>query len=466
MIGIGVAQGASLLRMFVAARVLGPAVYGAWLGLRLIVDYGSSLDFGVLTAMLRNYALLVGRGDEAGARKVRATAFTFAMTTGVVAALVLTGIAFAWPRPEERKVLAAIATLLVVNLGRSYFVVHVKANQEFSRLAFSSVCGGVTTLVTLPLISAWGLSGLVWGMVCQGLAEIASIAHHAGVPRLRMSWDTLKVQLQYGLPCTATAFAFTLLSSMDRTLILQMLGAEHLGRYGVAFICGMISTIVASVPSIVTSPRLARRYGETGRASDLGPVLLGALPQICVAGAIAAGAGAIAIPPLVHRLLPKYLEGVRAAQIIVISGYLLAPIGLAASCLAALHQLKRYGAVLLGAAGVTYVLGRLLLFVRPTLTMVAVAVALGLMAYLVAILVLTCRAIAKPMGAVFEILAMVGKPLLLAIACVVIVEGGVARIFVSGSFALAAIGEVILLMAMGVAYRRMVRDAVAAWRRA
>mgnify|MGYP003328469848 CR=1 FL=1 len=33
-------QGTGLLRSFVGARSLGPAVFGVWLGLRLIVDYG------------------------------------------------------------------------------------------------------------------------------------------------------------------------------------------------------------------------------------------------------------------------------------------------------------------------------------------------------------------------------------------------------------------------------------------
>ena len=57
-----------------AASILGPATFGTWMLLAVVVQYANVLSLGVASGAARSIPVLVGRGDEEGADRVEAVA--------------------------------------------------------------------------------------------------------------------------------------------------------------------------------------------------------------------------------------------------------------------------------------------------------------------------------------------------------------------------------------------------------
>jgi len=380
-IGTFVAQGAALLRGLLAAHVLGPSVYGIWLGLRLFVDYGTVLDLGVVAGMFRNVPLLRGRGDHRAADEVRHTVFAFVLAMGLLGAIVLSATAAWWPRAGERQVLIGTGAVIAINLLRSYFVSQLRASHRFGDVSLSAIIGGAVAVATIPLIYVAGLVGFVWGMFAQGLAEVLYVMARSGLPRPRLRWRVLAPQLAFGVPATLLGFLTALFLSIDRTVILQKLDAERLGWYGIAVLAGNILFTLSAAPSAVLSPRLAERLGATGRPRDVAPLLTRALGPMSAGFAVFVGMMAIALPATVKILLPKYLPGVDAARIAVLAAYWQLVATAAGTCLIVLNRQILNIVMLASAAAVSYGAARLLMHFQPTLLSVAIGTGFGVFLY-------------------------------------------------------------------------------------
>lgn len=422
LVGTGASQGSALLRTFLAARLLGPAVYGVWLGVRLLVDYGVVLDGGTLPAMQRQVALSSGRGDVATAEGAKRTTFTFVAATGLLALVVVGGVALLPRYRAERAVLLGVALLLPANLVRGYYVSYFKARHRFRELAQSQVIGAGFTLATLPLIALWGLPGLAWGLVIQSLAEPCWLALRSELPRLGVDRRMLRALLAFGLPASGVLLLAVALGRVDITVILATLGNEQLGYYGVAAIVVTMLSNLAAVPNMVLSPRFSERYGQTGRPSELLPLYVKPLAVMTVGFALVVGAVYLALPPLTAHLLPKYLPGVGAARIVMIGCYCAVVVGVSASSLSALDHMKRYLAILACATAASYGLARLGAWLHPSLEAVALGAALGSLGYMLALSTAALRAMEQPARVVVAQLARTLAPLGYTMAWVVAID--------------------------------------------
>ncbi|MSP59294.1 MAG: lipopolysaccharide biosynthesis protein [Myxococcales bacterium] len=445
-----VSQGSGFLRVYVAAKVLGPAVFGVWLGLRLIIDYGAHLHLGVVFGMHRNVPLLRGQGDLAGADRAARTSFSFVLGMALLASACTAFAGAIWPRPSERGILFAIAAVLFVNLMRGHLQTAFKTENRFRELSTTSFIGAGVTVATLPLTYYAGLPGFVWGLFLQGLAEDAFLALRSGLPRLGIDRAALRHLLAVGLPAMAIVVASTLLTSIDRTVILERLDPVRLGHYGIAFIVAtnfMIS--LAGIPHAVIYPRLTERYGRTGRREELAPLVLEPLSVMSVGFAALVAAGAIALPPLVRLFLPQFTPGIEAAQIALFGTYSYAVVGVLQACFYTLNWQKAYLAILLGAAGVSYLLARLFVGLWPGLPAVAAGCSLGLLLYMVAVVIGAFLIMGRTLREGLRALGRTLLPLGYSLACVLAFDAVAGRFLPPESIRRGLIGEGVLLVAMG-----------------
>lgn len=445
-IGTGASQGSTMLRVFLGAKLLGPAVFGVWLGIRLLIDYAVVLDLGTLPAMQRQVALSSGRGDAATVETAKQTTFAFISATGLLAFLGVCGASLLPRYRAERVVLLAVALLVPANLVRGYYVSYFKARHRFRELAQSQILGAGFTLATLPLIALWGMAGLAWGMLIQSLSEPCWLALRSELPRLGLDRKMLRALLAFGLPASGIVLLAVALGRVDHTVVLATLGTEQLGYYGIALIVVTMLSNLAAVPNMVLSPRFSERYGQTGRPADLMPLYVKPLAAMTIGFALIVGVAYLALPPLVEHLLPKYRPGVGAARIVMLGCYCAVVTGVSASSLTALDHLKRYLAILGGATALSYGLAQLAVWLHPSLEAVALGTALGALGYMLVLSTAALRAMEQPARVVAVQLLWSLAPLGYVLAWVLAID------WATGSLAAmpirrALIGEALLVVA-------------------
>jgi O-antigen/teichoic acid export membrane protein len=444
------AQAAGLARTYLAARLLGPTVYGTWLGLRLIVDYGNHLHLGAISGMHREVPLSRGRADQHEVESARETAFAFTLYTGLFGMMACAAAAFFVRDALERSILLAIAVVLLVNQLRAYYVTLLKADNRFREASVGSGLGSAAALGSVPFIYFFGMAGFVWGLVGMLCVETGYLVWCAGVPSPRLSAPMLKRLLAFGVPTTMIAFAEVLLSSVDRTVILEKLNAEQLGYYSVAFIGATFLVGVATVPTAVLYPRLSEQFGRTGRASELLRYVAEPLRLAGVGFAALIGAMVLALPALVHLFLPKYVVGIRAAQITIIGNYGVAVAGIACNAFLALDRQRLYLAIMLLSSGASYVLARLMVYVAPGLNAVAVGCSAGMFIFLLLAIFGACYVMEQRLAASARLAAAALAPIVYAGAAVAGIEYLLSSFtrLVEGSVARGACAELAFAVAM------------------
>ncbi len=115
-----VARAVMLARGLVAAVVLGPAGFGAWNALSLVLDYGGYASAGALQGLELRLPVAEGQGDRAAARRLLGGAWSviaaaFALFALAVGAALVAGTplltAVAGPGPAMLLLAAAAAQL-------------------------------------------------------------------------------------------------------------------------------------------------------------------------------------------------------------------------------------------------------------------------------------------------------------------------------------------------------------------
>src|SRR5690554_5931568 len=95
----GLEQGSRLLSNLAVAGILGPAAWGAWYILNLVLRYGSLFHLGAVNGLNREVPAALGRGSEQEAANIQESALGIVLASlPVVAVVVLVGN-FLLPQP-------------------------------------------------------------------------------------------------------------------------------------------------------------------------------------------------------------------------------------------------------------------------------------------------------------------------------------------------------------------------------
>lgn len=362
-------QGGRLALNLGAAFLLGPGDFGTWVILTLFLQYAVFVAFGIPNGAGREIPRALGAGDTARAARIEDVASGGMLATGLVASLVAVLAA-----PIAISGAATLTSAMVALLALAVFLQQAFVLEQVlfrSRLRFRAaslqlaVQGAAAPVVGLLLLLAgWGVAGLLLGRVAVMVVALSMARWTlARVPRPSWQPQLLRSLMVVGLPLLAAGVLLTLLVTVDRWIVLSMLGREALGVYGLV---GLASSSLLLVPLTISQqfyPRLAYARGE-GR--DVATLLAMARGQGLLAGALTA-AGAIVVGGATWLVVPVALPAYSAAVVpilVVLGGMVAYSTGSAYGNLLNLLDRQRYhlaiqGVVLVFAVGLGVVLVRL-----------------------------------------------------------------------------------------------------------
>ena len=336
----------NLIRGLVAARLLGPAAYGAWSALLLLFDYGGCAPLGTYQGLDRVVPARIVDGDPRQLERAkRSGLFNVMLLSGIYAAICLAYFARSGGQIRTAWGLAGIALTLgcvaMTNLSL-YHLTLMRSHGNIGAVSvwflLQSVIGVVLGLALIPAFGAWGL---LWGWVAgTAVATLSAMWRgHAVVPlTMAPSRDSLDL-LAVGFPMFMYALSGFLMRSLDRVIILRFLGTEPLGLYALGVSAVTFLLTLPDAVAYVLYPRLVRRYRESGddpaairgQVEQAVRILAVGTPALCAIAYLGAN-------DVVEWFLPRFHEGVPALRILCFSAAGLALANLASIVLTTLGR--------------------------------------------------------------------------------------------------------------------------------
>ena len=314
----------SMVRGFVAARMLDPMAFGAWNALQLMMDYGALAPLGTQQGLDQ---MVPARLVEADARRVarvkQAALFNVVALTLMFAMLGLTWASIGSSRMRATWHLSGIGIALlcvmfvnVANVGTSI----LRSHGDIGGLTRWFVIQGlVGSGLGLTLMFWFGRWGLLWGWFAGCLVALLFVMRRGRsvfplmpAPALE-SLDLLKV----GIPLYVFSASSIVMRNLDRIVVLRFLGTQALGYYGLSV---NVLTLLMAIPdslAYVSYPQLVKRYSEAGQDPAAIRERVDRLVRgVAVGLPLVAGLCAVWAPEMVHLLLPKYDPSVDAMRVL------------------------------------------------------------------------------------------------------------------------------------------------------
>ena len=144
--------------------------------------------------------------------------------------------------------------------------------------------------------------------LAYGVVLLYSKKYFHIAPRSRQTFYHL---IGVGFPIYLIGLLFSLLTTIDRMIVLGFLGMKQLGLYTLATTALAVLLMVPSLVSNVMYPKLAEHYGATGRVADLVP-LLKRIIRLNLLSTVPIAAATLAV--LYFYIVPVYLDAYMAGR--------------------------------------------------------------------------------------------------------------------------------------------------------
>jgi O-antigen/teichoic acid export membrane protein len=312
-------QGSRLIVSLVAAAWVGPERFGIWNILNLLLLYGAIVTLGVPNGMNREVPVQRGRGDEDAAQRIADQSFWFTLVSSLIGGVAIVGAALGGFAPQgDSTALAWAAALFVLWQIYQYLQMRLKSRGHFGQMSVQQLIVAVLfPVLVLPATYWWGIGGFVAGQVFVVLAVCAYLIGRDRPAWPGWQWPLLSNLIRIGGPIMLAGLLYSLLTTVDRWVIVNRLGVEALGHYSLAILCVGALSLFPAVIAQQIYPRMAFRFGATNERNALVPLVQ---KQIMLTVAITAPfllGAALVLPWVVARWMPEYLPGVQPAQILL-----------------------------------------------------------------------------------------------------------------------------------------------------
>jgi O-antigen/teichoic acid export membrane protein len=323
-----VARAVVLARGLVAAAVLGPAGFGAWNALSLVLDYGAFASAGSIEGLDLRLPVAEAAGRREEARRLVAGAWAvvgsmFACFALAVVAIVLfrvPGLTAAGPGPA----------LLMLAAAGAQLAMQVHASAARARGGFTAVSratavqaliGGGLGLALVARLGLWALAG---GWLCGSLVALALLrSATADLPWAPMPSGTALGLVRAGLPVFGCFLASLVLRSVDRLAMVHAGATESLGLYALGLTAAGLVLYPPESAAAVLYPRIAAAAGGARDLERTRAEVVRVHRALSVVLPLAVALGLVWVGPVVAHGLPRYAGGIRAVRLLAFGALLL-----------------------------------------------------------------------------------------------------------------------------------------------
>ncbi|WP_155006025.1 MATE family efflux transporter [Pelobacter seleniigenes] len=342
-------QGSKFSTFLLAAKLLGPEIYGLWNGIVLILMYGPNIHLGVLNALNREIPYQEGAGNHEKVVVLRNTGAGVVFVTAVPLSLSVFCISFLpWIDHPLDVGLRYVAVILFFQYFYIFQQMLLRSHGLFSLMSIQQVLYSIATiLIILPATYYFKFDGFLGGQIIVLIVTLLFLRGHNAIKvKPRFLWVDIFPLIKIGFPIMMVSLAYSLLQSIDRLFIVKYLGKVELGYYTLSIMATGILTLFPMVVGQVVYPRMARKFGKTRRIEDLKPLIYTPTVHLLWSMAVLLTAVYFFAPFLVETFLPEYARGLDALRITIFGLLFLSLVGGFANFLNTVGLQKTYLATL------------------------------------------------------------------------------------------------------------------------
>lgn len=314
--------GIGVITAIVIRHFLGPFYMGIWGLLKIALSYSSYLLLGADRGTAYKIPLLIGQGDKQTEEEINRTALGF---MSIIAAFTSVGLLVAAVILRNRLPVEAVIGLCFLSLYLilericSYYRLLLRARQNFSILSKSIIFDAVANLVlVLLLVSSFKIYGLYVASLLLGVLNIFFM-HILARYKFGFSFNLKKVSelIAIGFPLTIVVLLRWTLNSLDRIMIAKMIGVTFVGYYSIPI---MAKSYIGQMSSFgtVLYPKILETYGRKQSIDAIKKYVI--IPPMINAYMLPPILGLIflIVPLLVEKILPRFIPGILAMQILLL----------------------------------------------------------------------------------------------------------------------------------------------------
>ncbi len=309
----------SVVRGFVVAWFLGPALYGVWNIFKTFLEAGNYVTAGSAQAVARELPFNKAQGKDQLNQRITATTLGLCIAISSICALGAALFSLLDVAAPYRLEICLAAVTFVLNAVHLYIPNQLKGEKRIFLLAVYYIAYAVlNTLAGLLLMVYWGISGLLVGMIVASTLLTGWLLWRRHLPtRPHLHWPTSRGLIGIGFPILFVAIAPKLMASLDKLIIFALIDSAATGYYSMAAFLSETINYIPLALSTVLFPRLMYHKGKGTDLTSMG--YLYDKPMIFLAGLIPVLLGTIAlnIAVVIETLLPAYTPAVPVLQILL-----------------------------------------------------------------------------------------------------------------------------------------------------
>jgi O-antigen/teichoic acid export membrane protein len=332
-IGLAASQYAAravlLARGLVGAVALGPAGFGAWNALNLILDYGAFASGGVLQGLDLRLPGPTVRGEAGAARRLLAGAWSVVLAGGALFALLVVG-ALVTGRPVLLRGLGWGPPLLMLAAALLQLAIQYHGSALRARGRFGAVSSSAAVQALLGgglgifLVVRHGIPGLLWGWLAGTLVALVWLRRAAPDVPLRPGAARAGVAMVRGGFVVFASFLVSLvLRSLDRVAFVHFGKAEHLGAYSLGLMAAGLVLYLPEAAGTVFYPRIVAAADGALDPAVVRAQVLRAQRALTVLMPPAVAVAMVWVGPVLTAWMPRYAEAIGAVRLLAVGALLL-----------------------------------------------------------------------------------------------------------------------------------------------
>lgn len=315
-------RAAIIARTVLAARLLGPSVFGIWNALQLLMDYGALAPLGTVQGLDQMVPRrIVDQNPPALARVARA-----GITSILLLSLLFASGCLAFFLRSTGNLmtywgawgLVLAMSVMVLSNWAGYHTTMLRSHGNIGAVSlWFFLQGMIGALLGLAMIPSFGAWGLLYGWLAGTMVAFAWTRWEAR--RIAPLWPLVSSEtaalFRIGFPMFFFAGSALIIRSLDRLIILRYLGTRELGYYSLAVTALTLLLYLPDSATFVTYPRLLQRFRAGGDQPEaIRDMAFSVLKLLTVLTPLLGGFVYFFVYDAIAVVLPSYGIGAPAVQ--------------------------------------------------------------------------------------------------------------------------------------------------------
>jgi len=315
----------TVLTGLVIAKVLGPASFGVYSALMLIVVYSQYSHLGLLFAMTKKVPFYRGKKQYNKVKETENIVFSGTMIIILFLSLVLIIASFFIRNVSVDTIngMRIIAGIVILQQIFYFYQHYLRAEKKFSVMGKILLIYSITYFIfIIALIMKFRLEGVFIAML---LAYIMAIFYLSKKDEFKLNIKFMPkktIQLiKIGLPLLTMGIMTLFFISIDKIMIIKFMDKLQLGYYSFAAIVAGIVGFIPQSMNLILFPYIVEKYGEKENKNHIKNYLFQPTLILSYLMPIIIGLVFITAPVAIYYVLPKYLPGIIPFKILICAAF-------------------------------------------------------------------------------------------------------------------------------------------------